>query len=225
MYSRDVQKNLAHLIKTSVGVDLFSRLYVTDRDGDELEVTESGQLSCALFASSLLSLVGRIDHPHATVTSTIKAMTDSGKWSVTDDPRAGDVIEWGVGEAGHSHIGFVLGDNLAVSNSEAQRQPVQHDFVMSDGRAPVRFWRYTSEANSLHQHKSKELKGTYRHNKSGRLYQLIGTAFHTETEENLVVYQPLYDSEHELFARPFEMFFEQVVIGGRQVPRFEKINN
>ena len=49
-------------------------------------------------------------------------------------------------------------------------------------------------------------------------------ALATETEEWLVIYRPLYKSEYELFARPHEMFIEEVTIGGDVVPRFKKID-
>lgn len=64
-------------------------------------------------------------------------------------------------------------------------------------------------------------KGTYRHNKKGDLYEVIGVALQTETDEALVIYRPLYDSDYELFARPYSMFVEQVEINGQTVPRFE----
>lgn len=64
--------------------------------------------------------------------------------------------------------------------------------------------------------------GVYRHNKSGRQYDVIGTALHTETDEVLVIYRPLYASEHELFARPHAMFIELIEINGQMMPRFEK---
>jgi hypothetical protein len=68
-------------------------------------------------------------------------------------------------------------------------------------------------------------KGTYRHNKSGNLYQVIGVAIDTETQQTLVVYSPLYehDFRFELFARPYQMFVEQVELEGRSVPRFEYV--
>ena len=65
-------------------------------------------------------------------------------------------------------------------------------------------------------------KGTYRHMKSGKLYEVIGAALQTETHEQLVVYRPLYESKFELFARPYEMFMEQVELDGETKPRFER---
>lgn len=66
-------------------------------------------------------------------------------------------------------------------------------------------------------------KGMYRHTKSGKLYEVIGTALHTETEELLVVYRPQYPCEYELFARPYEMFTESVALDGITRARFEKL--
>lgn len=48
----------------------------------------------------------------------------------------------------------------------------------------------------------------YRHFKGG-LYQVVGIATHTETEEKMVVYQALY-GECGLFVRPYQMFAEEV---------------
>ena len=65
--------------------------------------------------------------------------------------------------------------------------------------------------------------GTYRHTKSGKLYEVIGVALQTETGEQLVVYRPLYESEHELFARPYDMFVGSAELDGETVPRFTRV--
>ena len=66
-------------------------------------------------------------------------------------------------------------------------------------------------------------KGTYRHTKSGKLYDVLGVALNTETEEFEVIYRPLYDAEYELFARQYPMFVQTVEIDSVIVPRFEKL--
>lgn len=61
--------------------------------------------------------------------------------------------------------------------------------------------------------------GKYRHFKGGE-YEVIGVARHSETDEYLVVYRPLYGDEG-LWVRPLTMFQEKITLGSRQVPRFE----
>ena len=63
--------------------------------------------------------------------------------------------------------------------------------------------------------------GKYRHFKGGE-YQVHGVARHSETEEQLVVYTPLY-GEGGLWVRPRAMFEEQVCHEGKQQPRFAYI--
>ena len=60
--------------------------------------------------------------------------------------------------------------------------------------------------------------GVYRHYKGGR-YEVIGVARHSETNEPLVVYRPLYNASG-WWVRPHAMFFEAVVIDGVRLPRF-----
>ena len=60
--------------------------------------------------------------------------------------------------------------------------------------------------------------GRYRHYK-GNLYEVLGVARHSETEEKLVVYRCLC-GDFSLWVRPLAMFTETVVVDGREVPRF-----
>ena len=62
--------------------------------------------------------------------------------------------------------------------------------------------------------------GRYRHYKGGE-YEVIGTARHSETDERLVVYRCLSDN-YSLWVRPLAMFVEQVIVEGREVPRFTR---
>ncbi len=63
--------------------------------------------------------------------------------------------------------------------------------------------------------------GRYRHYK-GNDYQVIGCARHSETEEELVVYQALY-GEQGLWVRPKQMFEEEVEKDGVRKPRFQRL--
>ena len=67
--------------------------------------------------------------------------------------------------------------------------------------------------------------GVYRHYK-GLDYQVIGSARHSETEEVMVLYHPLYGdkSAQEYWVRPLAMFTETVRVDGRDVPRFAPVS-
>ncbi|MGH1427617.1 MAG: DUF1653 domain-containing protein [Arenicella sp.] len=64
--------------------------------------------------------------------------------------------------------------------------------------------------------------GKYRHYK-GNFYQVIEVATHSETEEKLVVYRPMY-GERALWVRPLKMFNETLEVGGKEVARFEYVD-
>lgn len=60
--------------------------------------------------------------------------------------------------------------------------------------------------------------GIYRHYK-GQLYEVLGSARHSETEEHLVVYRALY-GDYGLWTRPQAMFIECVTHEDITQPRF-----
>lgn len=74
-----------------------------------------------------------------------------------------------------------------------------------------------------------EVASTYRHYKNHKEYLILCVARHSETGELLVIYQAQYNDpelgQKPIFARPVEMFMEDVEYEGRMVTRFEKIFN
>ena len=66
-------------------------------------------------------------------------------------------------------------------------------------------------------------KGIYRHFK-GNKYQVIGVAKHSESQDYLVIYRPLY-GDGGLWVRPLQMFVEKVEVEGQMLPRFEFIEH
>ncbi|MBA3723941.1 MAG: DUF1653 domain-containing protein [Candidatus Levybacteria bacterium] len=68
--------------------------------------------------------------------------------------------------------------------------------------------------------------GKYQHTKTGNYYQVISIGKHSETKEDLVIYECLYDNPlSKVWVRPLKMFLEEVVIKGEKVPRFKFISN
>ena len=67
-------------------------------------------------------------------------------------------------------------------------------------------------------------KWIYRHYK-WKFYEVIWTCLHTETEEILVLYKPLYKSniKEDFAVRPYDMFFGREEFEWKLVPRFEYI--
>ncbi len=74
---------------------------------------------------------------------------------------------------------------------------------------------------------SPTLLGNYQHYKTGKLYEVIGIAHHSETLEEMVIYKALYHCDqfgsNHLWTRPKKMFFEELPYNGNIVPRFRYI--
>jgi len=63
--------------------------------------------------------------------------------------------------------------------------------------------------------------GIYKHYKTGKNYRVIGIAKHSETLEDLVVYESLYENEtSKLWVRPAGMFLEEVEFENVKQSRF-----
>ena len=63
--------------------------------------------------------------------------------------------------------------------------------------------------------------GVYKHSKTGNLYKVHFVAKDSETLENMVVYEAMYDNQMSKFwTRPARMWFEEVLVNGKKVPRF-----
>ena len=86
---------------------------------------------------------------------------------------------------------------------------------------PPPFW------HDVFMSKQVRVGATYRHYKN-LLVRIIGVALHSETKEELVIYEKLEDcgeyKKGSLWARPKEMFLADVIINGKKVPRFTLID-
>ena len=57
----------------------------------------------------------------------------------------------------------------------------------------------------------------------GNKYKMIASAFDSETQERMVVYQALY-GDRKYWVRPEKMFFEQIERDGKRFSRFQEID-
>lgn len=118
------------MINNAVGSQMFKNGYA-EIDGVKEDIMKNGELSCAFFVSSILAIFNLIDEPHATVKSTVKKMEEAG-WQKIDDLKPGNVLVWadvdfGAGDL-HSHIGFYVGNDEAVSNNFKTKSISKHHF-------------------------------------------------------------------------------------------------
>ena len=70
--------------------------------------------------------------------------------------------------------------------------------------------------------KNLEIGAIYKHYK-GTKVKVIGEALHSETMEPMVIYIHLEDGV--TWARPKEMFLENVIVNGFEMERFEKVDS
>lgn len=61
----------------------------------------------------------------------------------------------------------------------------------------------------------------YKHYK-GKEYLVLHLAKHSETMEDMVVYQALY-GERGIWVRPLSMFLEKIILNGKIINRFEEL--
>ena len=118
-------------IKNSVGSRLFRNFYARV-DNKKRDVLKNGELSCAIFVSSILVMFNLLQRIHGTVTGTVKDLKESG-WTQIKKPRLGSVIIWEPKEFDkgdiHKHIGFYIGSKKAISNDSRLGYPIIHNWT------------------------------------------------------------------------------------------------
>ncbi|MDD5165527.1 MAG: DUF1653 domain-containing protein [Candidatus Pacebacteria bacterium] len=64
--------------------------------------------------------------------------------------------------------------------------------------------------------------GIYKHSKKGTEYRVTAIAKQSETLEDMVVYEALYENPvSKVWVRPLTMFEEIIELDGKKVPRFQ----
>ncbi|OIP58972.1 MAG: hypothetical protein CO143_01885 [Candidatus Moranbacteria bacterium CG_4_9_14_3_um_filter_45_14] len=128
-------KTYLAMILGSIGSNQYRHLYVDTVVGPR-DVIENGDLACAYFVSSILTLCGlTTGGVHTTVDETICDLKSSG-WKKIHSPRLGCVVVWGKKfrsrGLGHRHIGFYVGDDNVVSNDSVSGSPKLHRLFEKD---------------------------------------------------------------------------------------------
>jgi hypothetical protein len=66
--------------------------------------------------------------------------------------------------------------------------------------------------------------GKYKHSKTGNFYKVLGVAKNSETLEEFVVYEALYQNPtSKLWVRSKKIFLQKVEINGKKVSRFQLV--
>lgn len=63
---------------------------------------------------------------------------------------------------------------------------------------------------------------TFKHYK-GNLYKVAGDATHSETLEDMIIYVSV-DDPKKVWVRPKDMFFETIIVEGKEIPRFTPVD-
>ncbi len=130
--------------KQFINSDVFRNFFVID-NGRSIDLLKNGKLSCAKFVSEVLYKFKMIKQIHVTVESAVEDMKTSA-WKMVGvyDLQIGDVLVWEKNKSNHYHIGFYIGNNRAISNSEKLRSPQEHHFTYNGKRRIKWAFRYVA---------------------------------------------------------------------------------
>jgi hypothetical protein len=132
------KKNYLKMIENSAkGENFMFRNLFAQVNEAEVDILENGNLSCAIFCSAILYLQKMINDIHTTVSGVEKDMKVSG-WTEIDLPKVGCVVVWNKikydDNSEHSHIGFYMGNDRAISNSYKDGMPKEHHYTYNGTR-------------------------------------------------------------------------------------------
>lgn len=70
-----------------------------------------------------------------------------------------------------------------------------------------------------------EVGQIWKHSKKGNLYKILAVGKHSETLEEMVVYEAQYDNPvSKVWIRPLSMWTEEVEIDNKKLPRFTLVS-
>lgn len=139
-------ENYLAMINNSIGSEQYQTLWGMWENGNKEDLTKGGELSCAVFVTSILKLFDLVDKQKATVKGAVELMKETG-WKLVEkqEIKEGDVIVWKrktKNDAQHAHIGFYVGNKKAISNSSKLKKVVRHSWDYGGKREIVEVWRW-----------------------------------------------------------------------------------
>ncbi len=132
-------ENYIERIESSLGTNMFRKTFFLNDAGEIEDDTRNGDLSCAIYVSSILKLFDLISTPHVNVSTTVDDMVGSG-WIESNELRKGAVVVWGMKQqksGPHRHIGFCIDEQTAISN-DGEKTLVPHKHSIDyNGTRPI----------------------------------------------------------------------------------------
>lgn len=122
--------NYLSTIILSPKTKMFQKLIVK-QGNKKLDILNNGELSCALFVSSILKMFNLVKSRHATVDGLQRDLEKFG-WHCVKKPLPGAIIFWEgkfSKQGNHKHVGFYISKDRAISNSTAKGFPVKHHWT------------------------------------------------------------------------------------------------
>jgi hypothetical protein len=129
-----IKESYLAMIKNSVGTKMFNTLIAEDAQGNLIDIFQNGMYSCAAYVSAVLTFVDFIPRPRATVDSLYEDLKDNENFVevAEKDLEPGDIIFWEETEfedgSKNRHVGFYIGDEMAISTSYKEEQVIEHHF-------------------------------------------------------------------------------------------------
>lgn len=131
------------VIKGAVGASMFRHNYARV-EGEDRDILDDGQLSCAFFVSFVLRAFGLIKTLHTRTEGTVKDLERSG-WQRTETPHEGDVVVWEAMQQRSGvfpHLGFYLDEKTAISHRDTLCTPIVHSLTFDGTRAVTAYYTH-----------------------------------------------------------------------------------
>lgn len=133
-----LKDNYLSMIENACGSEMWANAYGII-NGKRQDILDNGSVSCAYFVSSILKIFDLIKTLHLTVQGTEKDLIIL-KWKqipINSKIPVGSVLIW-ERKDNHSHIGFYLGKEKAISLWTYHNFPIIHHWTYNNSRKVIK---------------------------------------------------------------------------------------